>query len=116
MLEKGTFVDVPAERWVESKSCAAAVDFFTESLLLYPPKEDSTLLMKILEPAGIRPRKVLEVTLTEAIIEMIIGGLGVARLPKREGGPQPAFRTRVGVSVEPPGWRWARAVARIRAH
>jgi LysR family transcriptional regulator for metE and metH len=82
--------------------------------LLYPPKEDSTLLTKILEPAGIRPRKIQEVTLTEAIIEMAIGGLGIAALPKWTVGPQLASGALIGVPLKPPGYRWNWSIAQLR--
>ena len=77
---------------------------------------DLTLLMKILEPAGIHPRKVLEVTLTEAIIEMVIGGLGIAALPKWTVAPQLASGALIGVPLKPPGCRWTWSIAQLRAN
>jgi len=54
-------------------------DFADQHLFLYSiaPRE-STVLEEILRPAGVRPRKVSHVDLTEAILEMVRAGLGIA--------------------------------------
>ena len=92
----------------------APQDFVAENILLYPPKSDSTLLTKILEPAGIQPRKIQEVLLTEVILEMVIGGLGIAALPRWAVGPQIASGSLIGVPLQPPGYRWQWSVAQLR--
>lgn len=114
LFEDETLIAVPPDHRLAGKSFAAPEDFATETILLYPPKEDSTLLMKILQPAGIHPRKIREVTLTEAIIEMVIGGLGIAALPKWTVAPQLASGTLIGVSLKPPGCRWTWSIAQLR--
>jgi len=114
LFEDEAVVAVPPGHRLASKSCASPEDFVTENILLYPPKEESTLLMKILEPAGIRPRRVQEVTLTEAIIEMVIGGLGIAALPKWTLAPQLASGALVGVPLKPPGYKWNWSIAQLR--
>jgi len=57
-------------------------DLVTETVIIYPPREDSTLLQKYLIPAAIEPKAVLEMPLTEAMIEMVAAGLGVALLAR----------------------------------
>jgi len=54
-------------------------DFAGQHLILYsiPPRE-STVLQEILRPAGITPQKISHVDLTEAILEMVRAGLGIA--------------------------------------
>ena len=53
-------------------------DFAAEHLLVYAlPKEDLTIFQKVLAPAGISPKHVSRVELTEAIIEMVKAGLGI---------------------------------------
>ncbi len=60
-----------------------AQDFAREHLLVYDlPEEDISIFKKVLIPAGVTPRKVSRVQLTEAIIEMVRGGFGVAVLAK----------------------------------
>ena len=115
LFEDDVVVVVPPKHRLASKDFVAPEDFVSENLLLYPPKEDSTLLMQILEPVGIRPRKIQEVMLTEAILEMVIGGLGVAALPRWAAGPQLASRSLVGLLLQPPGYRWIWSVAQLRA-
>jgi LysR family transcriptional regulator for metE and metH len=114
LFEDEVVIAVPPGHRFAGKSCAAPEDFATENILLYPPKEESTLLTKILEPVGIRPRKIQEVALTEAIIEMIIGGLGIAALPKWTVGPQLASGALIGVPLKPPGYRWNWSIAQLR--
>lgn len=114
LFEDESLIAVPPGHRLAGKSFASPEDFATETLLLDPPKEDSTLLMKILLPAGIRPRKIQEVTLTQAIIEMVIGGLGVAALPKWTMAPQLASGALIGVPLKPPGCRWTWSIAQLR--
>ena len=55
-------------------------DLEGETVLCYPPREESTLCQNYLRPAGVEPRQVLEVPLTEAVLEMVSAGIGVALL------------------------------------
>ena len=52
--------------------------------------------------------------LTEVILEMVIGGLGIAALPRWAVGPQLASGALVGVPLQPPGYRWQWSVAQLR--
>ena len=52
-------------------------DLAQETLLIYPPREESTLINKVLRPAGIEPFRVMEVPLTEAIMELVAAQTGV---------------------------------------
>jgi LysR family transcriptional regulator for metE and metH len=58
-----------------------------ETVLIYPPKEDSTLL-GILRPAGVEPGRILEIPLTEAIVELAAAGTGTAFMPRWAVSPQ----------------------------
>jgi len=57
-------------------------DFATETLLTYSPKEDNTVYQRLLVPAGVSPAGFQQVQLTEAIIELVKAGLGVAVLAR----------------------------------
>jgi LysR family transcriptional regulator, regulator for metE and metH len=57
-------------------------DLADETVLIYPPREDSTLLQKLLVPAGVEPKSVLEIPLTEGIVEMVAAGMGVSFLAR----------------------------------
>ena len=53
-------------------------DLAGETLLLYPPREESTLMLEVLQPAGVTPGRIMEIPLTEAIVEMAAGDAGIA--------------------------------------
>ncbi len=53
-------------------------DLGEETILIYPDRDDSTLLQKVLKPAGVEPFRVMEIPLTEAIMELVAAGTGVA--------------------------------------
>src|SRR6266567_1115639 len=116
LFEDDVVIVVPRKHRLAAKNCAAPEDFAAENILLYPPKSDSTLLTKILGPAGIQPRKIQEVMLTEVILEMVIGGLGIAALPRWAVGPQLAAGTLIGVPLQPPGYRWQWSIAQLRGN
>jgi LysR family transcriptional regulator, regulator for metE and metH len=65
-----------------------ATDFAPETLIYYAAKEDSLVCEKVLAPAGVVPRKYLNVQLTEAIIEMVKAGLGISAMPRWVVQPQ----------------------------
>jgi len=56
-------------------------DFASETLLTYSPKEDSTVYQRLLLPAGVTPI-VQQVQITEAMIELVKAGLGIAVLAR----------------------------------
>jgi LysR family transcriptional regulator, regulator for metE and metH len=55
-------------------------DLEGQTVVCYPPREESTLCQKYLRPAGVEPKEVLEVPLTEAVLEMVSAGIGVSLL------------------------------------
>lgn len=63
-----------------AKAFIEARDFAGETLLSYAPKEESTVYQRLLLPAGVTPANLMQVQLTEAIIEMAKGGLGLGVL------------------------------------
>ena len=64
-----------------SKSFVRPEDLAEETLLTYSPKEESTFYQRYLVPAGVTP-VVQQVQLTEALIELVKAGLGVAALAR----------------------------------
>jgi LysR family transcriptional regulator for metE and metH len=83
-----------------------ARDVENEDLFVYPPRDHSSFLAEVLHPAGISPRSVQEVMLTEAMIEMIKGGLGIASLAKWIVAPHVANGGLTTVRIGPAGfWR-----------
>ena len=52
-------------------------DLAGETLVVYPPREESVLINEVLAPSGVRPSSILEFPLTEAILEVAAAGLGI---------------------------------------
>ncbi len=65
------------------RSFVTAADFAEEEVLLYNvARSESTLFREVLDPAGVVPRRVSRVELTEALLELVRAGLGVAMLAR----------------------------------
>jgi LysR family transcriptional regulator, regulator for metE and metH len=72
---------VPARHPLASRRYASAADLAREHLLVYDaPREQLDVFTRVLWPAGIEPRRVSRVPLTEALVELVRGGAGVAPL------------------------------------
>src|SRR6266436_1002858 len=52
------------------------------AIISCPPREESTLINKLLKPAGVEAHRVIEVPLTEAIVELAGAGTGVGFLAR----------------------------------
>jgi LysR family transcriptional regulator for metE and metH len=67
----------------------AAEHLAPEHLILYSiPPEANLVFREVLVPAGVRPRRVTHIQLTEAIVEMVKAGLAVSVLPRWSVAPQ----------------------------
>lgn len=83
LVERPLFEDelqvimAPTHR-LAGRACIEPADFADETLIIYPPKDESTVLLRVLGPAGVTPRALQQVQLSEAIIELVKAGLGVA--------------------------------------
>lgn len=72
---------VPASHPFATRRHVAADDLASEHLLTYDaPREQLDLYTRLLWPAGVEPRRHTRVPLTEALIELVRGGMGVAPL------------------------------------
>jgi len=67
----------------------SAQDLGPEHLILYSiPPEANLVFREVLVPAGVRPKRVTHIQLTEAIVEMVKAGLAVSVLPRWSVAPQ----------------------------
>jgi LysR family transcriptional regulator for metE and metH len=107
---------MPAGHRLAERPFVRLRDLALERILVYPPREDSTLVQKILLPAGIVPREVAEVALTEAILEMIKAGLGVGFLARWAVAPHERHGELVARPLTSRGFRrpWMAATLRAR--
>jgi LysR family transcriptional regulator for metE and metH len=92
-------------------------DLAAEHLIVYKTeRRDSYVFSRILDPAGIEPARVSKVPLTEAILEMVKAGLGVAVMarwaiaPALESGAVRALRISRRGEIR----RWSAATLRDR--
>jgi LysR family transcriptional regulator for metE and metH len=85
-------VMAPSHR-LAGRAWLRAADFAAENLILYTSPEESTAFQKMLAPAGVTPRQLSEIQLTEAIIEMVKAGLGVSILARWSVAPHLAAGT-----------------------
>jgi len=74
---------LPPQHPLSSRPRLRPADFAREHLITYSvPTEQLTLFQEYLTPARIKPRRVSRVDLTEAMIEMVKAGLGIAVLAR----------------------------------
>ena len=93
-------------------------DFAGERLFLGASSaEDSTLIQKVLIPAGVVPRQASYVQLTEAIVEMVKGGLGISFLARWAIQPHIRAGTLVGLPLSRRGYmrHWHAAMIRSKS-
>ena len=92
-------------------------DFAHETLIIYPPKEESSVYQEVLVPAGIRPAELQQIQLTEAIIELVKAGLGIAVLARWAVAPHVKAGTLRAVPLTRRGYRrtWSAATLKDMA-
>lgn len=74
---------VPANHPWAQKSYVTARDFESEVSIIHSyPIESTTLFSQVLIPAGITPKKVIAMQITEAVVEMVKAGMGIKVIAK----------------------------------
>ncbi len=75
-------------------------DLRSETLLIYNrPIEDSTFYTNVLKPAGITPKKLLEIRLTEAAIQLVKSNIGVKVMARWAAEPYLANGDVAGIKI-----------------
>ena len=82
-----------------SKPFVTAADISKETLLTYSGLRGNVIVDGLLRPAGLEPKKHLQVRLTEAIIELVKAGVGVAALAQWAAAPYVASGSVVAVPI-----------------
>jgi LysR family transcriptional regulator for metE and metH len=88
------------------------LDFEDVRLITYTiPREESDVFRKVLFPAGVTPKEVLPMGLTEAIIEMVKAGLGISVMANWAVAPQLEAKTLAALPLTSRGTRrqWSAA-------
>jgi LysR family transcriptional regulator for metE and metH len=82
-------VVMPPGHRLGRSSFVSAQDFARERLIVWSmPREANLVFREVLIPAGVVPERVTHIQLTEAIVELVKGGLGVSVLPRFSVAPQ----------------------------
>jgi LysR family transcriptional regulator for metE and metH len=83
LFEDDMLVVVAPGHSLAGEPFVCAEDFADEHLLMYTAStSDSVLFNRVLGPAGITPRRISAIQLTEAILEMVKAGLGISVLAR----------------------------------
>lgn len=92
-------------------------DFRNHTLVLHSDPEDSVIVVDFLRPAGVAPERVLELQLSEAVIEAVRSGLGITAMARWSITPQLESGELIGIRLAEEGlWRrWHAAVPARRA-
>ena len=93
----------------------SAADFADEHLIVYTtPRSESSIFQQVLIPAGVSPRRVSAIALTEAIIEMVKAGVGISVLARWAVAPHVEAGTLRAVRLLSRGFhrQWSAAMLR----
>jgi LysR family transcriptional regulator, regulator for metE and metH len=82
LFEDELFAVLAAGHSLADKKYLQPKDFGSETVFCSGPFSESLLYQRVLRPAGIRPREVMQVKLTEANLELVKYGFGVAVLAR----------------------------------
>ncbi len=77
LYEDELLAAVPPSHPLASRQRIEPSDFSDQVLLLHSDPGNSVVVQEFLEPAGVRPLRILELRLTEALIASVMSGLGV---------------------------------------
>lgn len=107
-------VVVPPDHALAEREFVSARDLAQETLMTYHSLEESTAYERVLRPAGLEPKQWMQVPLTEAMVELIRGGVGVAVMARWSVWPQIDSGAVVGVPLTRRGLsrQWKAAVLR----
>jgi LysR family transcriptional regulator for metE and metH len=74
-----------------------------ETVLVYPPRHESMLVMQVMQPAGAVPGRAIEIPLTEGLIELAAADTGVGMLAAWAVDPDVRSKKVVGKKIGPHG-------------
>jgi LysR family transcriptional regulator, regulator for metE and metH len=106
----------PGHAWTD-RAFVEPEAFEDVRLLLLAPPEESTVISKFLEPAGVEPKQIADVQLVGALAALVEAEFGVGVLPAWTIGPEVRSGRLVAVRLGRKGLQrtWAAAVAKSRA-
>jgi LysR family transcriptional regulator for metE and metH len=109
LFEDEQVVVVPPEHRLAKYPFIEPHELQNEHLILYTThSSENSVLREVLRPAGVEPRQLTRVQLTEAIVELVKAGLGISVLARWAIAPQLRDGLLVGVPLTARGFhrRW----------
>ena len=109
LFEDEQVVVVAPNHPLAKRTFVAPHDLQNEHLILYTThSSENSVLREVLRPAGVEPRQLTRVQLTEAIVELVKAGLGISVLARWAVAPQLRDGTLVGIPLTARGFhrRW----------
>lgn len=115
LFEDDQVLLVAPDHPLADRAWVGAEDLADEHLLLYLNRPSNSLLFqRVLIPAGVTPRRVSEVRLTEAIISLVAAGVGVSVMTRWSAAPELRSGRVRGVRVTELGLRRQWSALRLR--
>jgi LysR family transcriptional regulator for metE and metH len=115
LFEDELLVIASRDHPLASRKFVRASDFASENLLVYTSLEESLLYRALLAPAGIRPRSVAQVQLTEAMLSMVQAGIGIAVLARWAVAPYLRAGNLSAIPLKRPGLRREWRAVRLKS-
>jgi LysR family transcriptional regulator for metE and metH len=118
LFEDELVLITPKTHPLASREYVMAADLAPEHLFSYSePRAENVVFRYLLDPAGVMPRRVSTIQLTEAIVEMVKAGLGVAALASWAIEPYVAAGALAVIRLTPSGVRrrWQAATLKQQA-
>jgi len=111
LFEDELLVVVAPTHPLAGRDCIKPRDFAGEIYLTYSELEDNTVYRTVLRPAGVEPKRHIQLRLTEAMIEMVKAGMGIAALAQWAVAPWLDSGALVGIPLTSRGYhrRWSGA-------
>jgi LysR family transcriptional regulator, regulator for metE and metH len=109
LFEDEQVVVVAPDHPFATRAFIAPLDLRNEHLILYTThSSENSVLREVLRPAGVEPRQLTRVQLTEAIVELVKAGLGISVLARWAIAPQLRDGSLVGIPLTARGFhrRW----------
>ena len=107
---------VAPDHRLASRDHITAAELAEEHLLTYSTLDDNTVYQRLLRPRGLTPRSTTQVRLTEAMVELVRAGMGVAVLARWAVEREIDDGTLVAIPLTARGFprRWYAATLRTR--
>jgi LysR family transcriptional regulator, regulator for metE and metH len=109
LFEDEQVVVVAPDHPLAKRTFVAPQELQNEHLILYTThSSENSVLREVLRPAGVEPRQLTRVQLTEAIVELVKAGLGITVLARWAIAPQLRDGSLVGIPLTARGFhrRW----------